>query len=341
MENELKLSSKLYNEGWYSCFINPMLGLLIDQDNRFKSVPCYFTFRYVQEVIDLTNIKPERLKKFFERGWILLNCAPVNARSIVHSYFDVTEIRTIERQKLNKEVKEYLSDGYYVFVRLNRAFFPNSKDDITHRSFFYGYNDKTEVFYLIEDIKSPGKQEYITLPYQAFLLSLEHVPDDKLSVLLVKKKNLSFNDDVDLLVSNLIAQKEESIGYREDMSYMHYQYGFSAIDYFVDKFYDIAPFVEFQDHLTKIVTYQKRNLNLIDYLYELKLITLEKRNYFNEQYFNLYTSWEIIKNTVQKNIIRKNMNCTDSYNTFNGIDKHLQIVKKEQDIFNQLITIIS
>jgi hypothetical protein len=107
-------------------------------------------------------------------------------------------------------VEECLKEGYYVFVTVDRFYFPSTLDykkkHLIHPTLIYGFNSSKNEFYLVDDVIKNGKHDKYVLSYASFLESTGSVKETgeiELGAVRVKKPIMVHDFEEQIILDNL------------------------------------------------------------------------------------------------------------------------------------------
>lgn len=228
--------------------------------------------------------------------------------------FEMVQSTNFDGNDIHKVIRDYLSNGYYVLLNLDRSYFTYEVMPIIHPSLIYGCCQPSDCYYILDEIRYERIQEPYSLAYSVFNDSFDGVLDNDMFYMLALKPVDSLKIDralraavsVDRISGNLqehLDGKTVVHGDRCD------RYGIGSIRDFtatVETYYAKVQqskpktwFINAQSYLEL----QKKTLLLVDYVSDKGLLTDSNRDVLKEKYVALLKLWEMYRNSLIKSAV--------------------------------------
>lgn len=318
---EFSLQVEPFNGTWVDCVNNNVISVLMTRDKSFEHAPCLSQARYRLHSPENSSggNADTAIAKAYEEG-LLLDVI----RTLDLSAYLEFETQTIDHaENVHQTIKEYLHKGYYVFVDLDRFYYPTGvdagKQHLTHPAFLYGYTDESSSFRLIEDCMQPSKMENYMLPYDRFdeAIASAHAETSTFRIVAARIKDqegMQFHSSFskELIRDNLQVLLVEEHNTAEEHSMYSKDYGVEAV-------YGLSAIKHFAE------TIEQRLLGISNTRFQQKAVAiknpyffrratihlpflLHRNNWVNElqfenltnEYKKLCNDWELYGNTLIK-----------------------------------------
>ncbi|WP_261301679.1 hypothetical protein [Paenibacillus andongensis] len=271
---------KIFDSFWIDCLSNNLINLLITEDESNKALPFLMKNEYF-----MTPIKGTYPDMKFDEWHITSGSSCVQV-SFTPPYgelidkFEHVDYKPHHDEDLIGKVEECIKEGYYVFVTVDRFYFPSTLDykrkHLIHPTLIYGFNSLKNEFYLIDDVIKNGKQDKYVLSYSSFLESTGSVKktgEIEIGAVRVKKPMMVHDFEERIILDNLRSILEFKIV--PDPKYdKDWIYGIDLLLEYSKIMEDVLPLAE--DSMRSIFLanqayqVQFKNLELVNILFEKK-----------------------------------------------------------------------
>ncbi|MDN4080990.1 hypothetical protein QYF52_23955 [Paenibacillus polymyxa] len=296
------LKVKPYNDLWLDCVNNNLIGILTAHDPQFEGLPCFYKWAYTLNVhregaVVHHNDLSSHIDVMFERPDLT-------------SIFEEKRIIVNEECDINKLVCTLIDDNYYVFLNMNRYYFPGSADfnktTFVHPSFIYGYD--SEGFKLLEDCVQIGTIDYYELDNTQFSQSFQSALGDSNEAIIhcVRLRDDWSNGKLEVSKSLIDSLLTDILG-TEAMDSLGQSYkGLIAIKKYAEMFNEqnvhllVEPeqFMWFLQQIKRGVTMQKRILMLLKYALDINLISTDSYNKLSQLYNDHHEYWVLVTSKI-------------------------------------------
>jgi hypothetical protein len=338
---ELKLKVEPYNGIWLNCIYNNLIAILNTHNPTFEAM----AFTLPRNYTLCKPIQPEIPMIFNEVGSQRVLEVKIELPNI-HEWFEFKDVAWWTYKSVDDAIREHLKMGYYLFVDLDRYYFPGGVEylerSFVHPSFFYGFNDDTQSYTVIEDCITPRIMEVYELPYDilrdAFQQTLQNKkggnsptgsPTGIRGVRLVSQDDYEYKLETQLIVQNLNRILNGSEKQQVD-PYLDKYFGVECISEYANTITEVFPKITLKNlriHFPLAafpLDFQKGNLGLIETLVKHKLLSINKSQLITPLYEKLATLWEVYRNLIYKYIhIKQSGLIIDELAYFEKVKIHL------------------
>ncbi|WDQ32360.1 hypothetical protein PTQ21_28950 [Paenibacillus marchantiae] len=208
-------------------------------------------------------------------------------------FFEFNVLQVDSQIEIFNKIKQKLNQGYYISIELDRFYFSGgieyNKKHLVHPTLIYGYDEKVNSFWLLEDCVQLGHLQEYHLSYSDFALSYQAL-----------EAELQLNETV--FHAFKIKPFEQSQFLLNNID----EYGINAIGCYADYAEDIVYAAHHKEHLYHICkmpfNMQKRNLLLIELLHRFNIINNEQNSLFKKNTRILKRRaliWKPLENIIQ------------------------------------------
>ncbi|WP_336783685.1 hypothetical protein [Paenibacillus illinoisensis] len=307
----VKLKMEPFNSMWISCGKNNIISVLMSTNKLWGYLPSVSSAHYAKRSLIPNLALDTDCSEYKKKGWLTLQTHFNLDTNIIDETLDF-ETHTVTKDVL-ETIKERISEGYYIFMEVDRYYFPGSidyfKNHIRHRTLIYGYDDNDKCLFLIEDCVRLGHSDHFLLSYEDF----DTVCNDaftyskgSIELLCCKVNNIAedvspiTNDIESKIITNLQHYlKNQKVEY--DDIYFD-TYGIVAIQEYADSILDIVPFIEDYPILQAVskmpVDLQKRNLLTIALIDELGKLNNNSIEQLTILYNEIFNNWKLFRNLI-------------------------------------------
>jgi hypothetical protein len=193
------------------CLSNNLINLLITEDESNKALPYLMRNEYFMTPIKGTypNMKFDEWHLKSGSSCIQVSFAPPPYGELIDK-FERVDFKLHHDEDVIGRVEECLKEGYYVFVTVDRFYFPSTLDykkkHLIHPTLIYGFNSSKNEFYLVDDVIKNGKHDKYVLSYASFLESTGSVKETgeiELGAVRVKKPIMVHDFEEQIILDNL------------------------------------------------------------------------------------------------------------------------------------------
>lgn len=295
-----------YNDMWMDCVSNNLISMLINENKSFRNISLHMDSMYLKKVYNQSysseNIQGELVSSgaYFPKIEYSLDMLD----ELIDSY--VEEFSNLESD-VHQCIKSALCDGFYVFVTVDRYFYPSGVNSnishLYHPTFIYGYDEEQQCYLALEDCVVMGKMDKYRIPYYSVDASFEHLINAnkpiKLRLCKVNESAKGFQHELEF--QRLIEVLERSLAgtpkYNEDYD-LHYHTGMDALDSYLSEFIFLFSNLGADDtYRTRTLSFcqnHTRNIEITHKIrdnYDINVLQIEKK------YLELYKMWKSFKNS--------------------------------------------
>ncbi|NRR24826.1 hypothetical protein [Brevibacillus sp. MS2.2] len=305
-----------FNGTWINCVNNNLISILMNHDKNFEYTPCLAETKYQLHSLeeDARDETTENKSQAHEDGMLLLDVVRVLDLS---SVLDFQTYSFAKEESGHPAIKEFLRNGYYVFVDLDRFYYPSGVDSekqhIVHPAFLYGYNEETKSYLLIEDCMQPSKMEKYMLPYDCFDRAFASAQAPSLLAARIKEQEEQqfFSRCTKELIkgnlhSLLLEERTQIKGIHSENSPIYTAYGLSVIQRFADSIEQRLLGISLPNFQRKAVAiknpyfFRKSTIHLPLILYKNNWVNETAFDQLTSEYKKLCHDWELYGNTLIK-----------------------------------------
>jgi hypothetical protein len=201
----------IFDSFWMDCLSNNLINLLITEDESSKALPYLMKNEYFMTPIKGTypNMQFDEWHLKSGNSSVQVSFAPPPYGELIDK-FERVDIKLHQDEDVIGRVEECLKDGYYVFVTVDRFYFPSTLDykkkHLIHPTLIYGFNSSKNEFYLVDDVIKNGKHDKYVLSYASFLEStgsVKEISEIELGAVRVKKPMIVHDFEERIILDNL------------------------------------------------------------------------------------------------------------------------------------------
>ncbi|AIQ56966.1 hypothetical protein [Paenibacillus borealis] len=308
---------KPYNDLWLDCVSNNLIAMLIYENESFINIPCYMDAVYLKKVLHQSYSSEDIQGGLVDHGAYFPKIQ-YSQHLLTHLIYRISGEQDILGEKIHTAIKEKLDDGFFVFITVDRFFYPsgvNSKiSHMVHPAFIYGYNDEEGCYHSIEDCITMGKMDYYNIPFTSLDQSIKYFKElDKnvdVSYCRVNESDGSFKHHVEL--SQVIKSLEITLygGQIYNKNYdLYYHSGIDALTNYLEEFeylfFNLKDENQFKARTLSFCQLHERNRRLTQLISESYGIDISD---IDEIFIQLQRKWESFKNRSYYLLEIKRMN---------------------------------
>lgn len=349
----LRLPVQPYNGMWVDCVSNNLIGILSQQDPSFTELPCSFAMNYTLLAPQVSTVSTVDIPDYFFKEGVFTPKLTYQLPDL-SGWIERIEIPTPASEALLEMIREQLALGRYIFVELDRFYFPKGVDyqkkHRVHPGFVYGYDSAQSTFLLIEDCLQPGRFDYYQLTDEELLTAFDSAQELESPRILCYRTlpdaDFRFETNKERVVSNLellLTDGEELHTEWKDYG-IRRLHGISSLKIFADMIEVVYPQIEvWQEHqlvsLTLPWQMQQRKLQLLDILEQRGLLNPMYKILLNQMYMELGDSWEKYRHKIFKYIIVKedNLSFEMSKDFFYKVKLELHDIAVQEERVNRFL----
>lgn len=306
---------KPYNDLWLDCVSNNLIAMLIHENESFKNIPCYMDAIYLKKVLHQSYSSEDVQEDLLNHGGYF--------PKIQYSQSLITDLiyrRSHEQDICNvhKVIKEHLDLGLFVFITIDRFFYPTginaNTSHMVHPTFIYSYSDKNECYHSIEDCITMGRMDYYNIPFTSVDSSSEYLLSINKSVNITfckpNKTMGQFQHQISL--SQVINSLEMTLRggqiYNKDYD-LYYHSGLDALTNYLEEFDYLFLNLKDENHFKvrslSYCQFHERNRKLIQLISESYGLDVSS---IDEAFLKLRNKWEVFKKRSYYLLEMKRMN---------------------------------
>ncbi|MBW7474031.1 hypothetical protein K0T92_04695 [Paenibacillus oenotherae] len=318
--NAFKLPMRMFNDYWIDCIYNNIIGALSVHNEDLKYLACRLQFNYYQYLpnkgYSYETISPD----YLEQAWMILGMEnSITKPNSIDYFYRMESLECPNDRGVHETIKALLAEGRYLFVDIDRAYFPGAaefrKERKIHPTFLYGYNDDARVYYLSEDCVTLGVFKEYEIAYDDFFASLQSVDRSSVLIKAIALQPDSSPIDAAQIKGATISRLERMLTHvampDEDGALIKHC-GLASIQYFADNLHSILPpisneHIELYIPMMRPYQYQEINMTSIQYLGSSGVIDTSEADQLMSKYAGLKNEWEIFKNQMFKYLYQRSM----------------------------------
>lgn len=328
VNQDYKLPMEPNNDIWINCIYNNLIAILKIQNQSYGKLSYSLSRNYSIYQFKNKFNAPEVEMKIFGEGIFVPEVLTQIPK--IQELFDVVEVEYWNFPSVHEAIMTYLEMGYYLFVDLDRFYFPGGIEynvrRFIHPSFVYGYNRDLRKYYMIEDCTKPRVLNYYELSHDqleaAFdeirrkgegLYSKTGIKAYKLISTTDYKYKITKNDVITNL-ENLLTESQDDSSELCKLYDLNRIYGLNCIRQFSSAITDLFPRISSQNIVIHYalasfpLDFQKSNLILVDILFNEGLLSEKACLHLREQYIALSQLWTRYRNNIFYYIQKKEIN---------------------------------
>jgi hypothetical protein len=331
------LPINLYNGLPINCIDNNLISILKTKDKRFEEIATTLDINYynILKSDDWSTFPECHQHRYYQMGWNLLGVSLKSPN--LASYFNIIQLDTVPSDSdIIQVIKQYLNEGYYLFVILDRFYFPDGYDSgkrhFLHPAFIYGYDDRSGKLLMIEDCINILKYEKYEMSYNDVLKCVHYDSNELIKGYKLKSAPIQFSVDVNNVIKSCKTLIEEDIDYSNVESLGHIiKRGLSTISDSLEVIEIELPKVDTTICFNNLALLniiktpkllQERNLLRNMLLHKKTLITTSEATYFHSIYSEMDNKIEIYRNFIMTYFYKRQLD--PNYSIASQEIKHLK-----------------
>jgi len=305
-----------YNGFWIGCIQNNLISILLKESELFNLLPLTIQGQYLKKLTTQFSPNDNNYHSYLRQGLFLPKVEYQTDE--LYSFFnmDVTIIDESLSGLVHELVKEALTNNQYVFLDVNRFFYPSGRESnkihFGHPAFIYNINETDKYYYAFDDCLTPGHMHPYSIPFDAVESSVHYLHSRNREIRLVKvkadeKKINSFKPEFNHFsdFACLLHKDDIIIQYNQK-----YQLGISCLDLYEEQLEELIHHLDenslFALRTSNFIQYHQRNISILNLFNSMKKIDERDYHYLTAQYEELKDSWKLFKNKILKDIVLNN-----------------------------------
>ncbi|KEQ21807.1 hypothetical protein [Paenibacillus tyrfis] len=308
------LKVKPYNDLWFDCINNNIIGILAAYEPSFTRLPTFYNGTYsinvkAEDVQADTNDLSPHIDVLFE--WPDLT-----------RIFEEKQVEVSADHSIVEVVRRFIDDNYYVFMYIDRYYFPDTpnynKESFIHPTLIYGYTNNN--FKLLEDCVKVGNMDYYEIENsmftQAFLSSLRKAGTTIVHCIRLKEEwptwDMNISRDLAItLLQNVLHTQEMSESSGTTIQGIGALAKYAELFERESKHIAVHPdkFMWFYQQLRRGIVLQKRNILILQNLHEQGILNADSYHILSKMYQEHQDCWTFVTNKIgfimYKNIEKK------------------------------------
>ncbi|OIB04957.1 hypothetical protein AK95_15220 [Paenibacillus sp. LC231] len=156
--NNTSLPIQPFTDVWLDCRTNNLIAMLVEANPVFRQLPYLISGYFYNKHHDVRLFD----KHMFNMEFMF----PFEA------FIDTTVVTVSNQQEAHEAIREGLEEGDYLFVNLDRYYYPTGYDSNQihriHPAFIYDFSDTEQTYMLLEDCIEIGKIDVYRLAFSDF-----------------------------------------------------------------------------------------------------------------------------------------------------------------------------
>ncbi|GFN30753.1 hypothetical protein [Paenibacillus xylaniclasticus] len=337
----MKLAFTPYNENRVDCYWNNVFGIMMTRNPSFRILVPLVSSRYEMPIADQSRMSEEQFQHWQNNGLLLPHVRKWFPDKIFQQYMKAIDIPVSVNTDIMDTIKQYIREGIYCFVRLNRfhlSICPEfGKEELVHPIMIYGFDEDRKVVHLIEDCSS--RFESYEVSYHEIEASYESIAaEEKLALgIQVLSDRLSEHVPVETILQNIEVQLNSESVVQDNITYIK---GFEAVKQYRHRFHEAAARVTVADtnvhnRLSTPVFYQQRNLMLVEYLMNVGILLERDGKELLNHFTKLHQTWGLIRSKLLIYIMMETKPEAAQY--FVRMDEYIAECLQEELLLEQMV----